>query len=56
MEAFKVGPGLPATVIVDPQGRVAARILGVTDAAQLRTLLDRILLEAAPSAASAGHR
>jgi thiol-disulfide isomerase/thioredoxin len=56
MEAFKVGPGLPATVIVDPQGRVAARILGVTDAAQLRTLLDRILLEAAPSGASAADR
>jgi thiol-disulfide isomerase/thioredoxin len=56
MEAFKVGPGLPATVIVDSQGRVAARITGVTDAAQLRALLDRILLEATPTAASAGGR
>jgi thiol-disulfide isomerase/thioredoxin len=56
MEAFKVGPGLPATVIVDPQGRVAARITGATDAVQLRALLDRILLEATPTAASAGGR
>jgi thiol-disulfide isomerase/thioredoxin len=56
MEAFKVGPGLPATVIVDSQGRVAARITGVTDAVQLRALLDRILLEATPTAASAGGR
>jgi hypothetical protein len=36
---------------VDAQGRVAARIKGVTDAAQLRSLLDRIL-EAAPSLTS----
>lgn len=50
MESFGVGPGLPATVIVDAQGRIAVRIKGPTDAAQLRTLLDRILLEATPSA------
>ena len=56
MEAFKVGPGLPATVVVDAQGRVAARILGVTDAAQLRALLDRVLQEATPPAASTGVR
>src|SRR5512138_1611874 len=30
MKALGVGPGLPATVIVDAQGRVAARIAGVT--------------------------
>ncbi|HSL24458.1 MAG TPA: TlpA disulfide reductase family protein [Vicinamibacterales bacterium] len=52
LEAFGVGVGLPSTVIVDPQGRVAARILGATDATELRTLLDRILAEAAPSAAA----
>jgi len=56
MEAFKVGPGLPATVVVDAQGKVAARILGVTDAAQLRALLDRVLQEATPPAASTGVR
>jgi thiol-disulfide isomerase/thioredoxin len=56
MEAFRVGPGLPATVVVDPQGRVAARILGVTDAAQLRAVLDRILLESSQPAPSAGGR
>ena len=47
MKALGVGPGIPATVIVDAQGRVAARIAGVTDAAQLRELLDRILSEQA---------
>jgi thiol-disulfide isomerase/thioredoxin len=45
MKALGVGPGLPATVILDRQGRVAARIAGVTDGAQLRELLDRILSE-----------
>ena len=49
MKALGVGPGLPATVIMDAQGRVAARIAGVTDAAQLRELLDRILGEQAAS-------
>jgi thiol-disulfide isomerase/thioredoxin len=56
MEAFGVGPELPATVIVDPQGRVAARIQGVTDEARLRALLDKLLLEATPSSAAAGSR
>jgi len=45
MEAFGVGPELPATVVVDPQGRLAARIKGATDEAQLRSLLDRLLPE-----------
>jgi thiol-disulfide isomerase/thioredoxin len=49
MLALGVGPGLPATVILDRQGRVAARIAGVTDGAQLRELLDRILGEQAAS-------
>jgi len=54
MEAFGVGPELPATVIVDPQGRVAARIKGVTHEAHLRLLLDQVLAEpAAPPAATA---
>jgi peroxiredoxin len=54
MEAFGVGPELPATVIVDPQGRVAARIKGVTHEAHLRLLLDQVLAEpAAPPAAQA---
>jgi thiol-disulfide isomerase/thioredoxin len=47
MNALGVGPGLPATVIIDAQGRVAARIAGVTDAGQLRELLDRVLGEQA---------
>ncbi len=52
LEAFKVGPAIPATVIIDRQGRVAARITGPTDAARLRALLDRVLQEA-PSTARA---
>jgi len=47
LKALGVGPGLPSTVIVDAHGRVAARIAGVTDAAHLRELLDRILGEQA---------
>ena len=49
LKALGVGPGLPATVILDAQGRVAARITGVTDGRQLRELLDRILNEQATS-------
>ena len=49
LKALGVGPGIPATVIVDRQGRVAARIAGVTDAGRLRELLDRILTEQAAS-------
>jgi hypothetical protein len=55
LKALGVGPGLPATVIVDAQGRVAARIVGVTDAAQLRELLDRILSEQAASDPAGGR-
>ena len=47
MRALGVEPALPATVILDAQGRVAARIAGVTDAAQLRELLERVLSEQA---------
>jgi peroxiredoxin len=53
MEAFGVGPELPATVIVDTHGRLAARIKGVTHEAQLRGLLDRILAEPAAPASAA---
>ena len=55
MKALGVGPGLPATIIVDAQGRVAARISGVTDGAQLHELLDRILTEQASSDSGAGR-
>ena len=53
---FGVGPGIPGTVFVDMEGRIAARIAGVTDGTQLRELLDRILMEAPPSPAPAGGR
>jgi hypothetical protein len=55
MKALGVGPGLPATVIVDAQGRVAARIGGVTDGTQLRELLERILNEQAISEPTGGR-
>jgi thiol-disulfide isomerase/thioredoxin len=45
LKAFGVGPGLPGTVILDSLGRIAARIPGATDGANLRQLLDRILSE-----------
>jgi len=56
MEALGVGPELPATVVVDAEGRVAARIQGVTDESGLRSILDRLLSEkpAAANTASAG--
>lgn len=46
LAAFGVGPGIPGTVIVDKEGRIAARIAGATEGTQLRELLDRILTEA----------
>ena len=52
LKALGVGPGIPSTVIVDAQGRIAARITGPTDGAQLRELLDQLLSEKASSAAS----
>jgi len=42
---------VPTTVVVDRQGRVAARILGLADASTLRALVDDVLAE--PSATSA---
>jgi thiol-disulfide isomerase/thioredoxin len=50
MEAFNVGPELPATVFVDTQGRVAARIQGAVDESQLRSLIERLLAETAREA------
>jgi thiol-disulfide isomerase/thioredoxin len=47
MKRFGVGPGVPATVILDSQHRIAARIPGPTDQAQLRELIERVLSEEA---------
>jgi thiol-disulfide isomerase/thioredoxin len=55
MQELGVGPGLPATVIIDREGRVAARIGGVTDGKQLRELLDRVLSEQAASGPTASR-
>ena len=54
LKALGVGPGIPSTVIVDGQGRIAARITGTTDDAQLRELLDRLLSERAPATRHSG--
>ena len=53
MKAFGVGPGVPATIILDSQHRIAARIPGPTDGAQLKELIDRVLSEEAPATTSA---
>ena len=45
MKLFGVGPGVPATIILDSQHRIAARIPGPTDEAQLAQLIDRVLSE-----------
>ena len=56
LKAFGVGPGLPGTVILDSQGRVAARIPGPTDEPQLRRLVDRVLSEEPAAAAAPAPR
>jgi thiol-disulfide isomerase/thioredoxin len=45
MKRFGVGPAVPATIILDSQHRIAARIPGPTDEAQLKQLIDRVLSE-----------
>jgi thiol-disulfide isomerase/thioredoxin len=55
MEAFGVGPELPATAIIDAQGRLAVSLKGVTDEAQLRSLLDRLLPGTAASSAGSSQ-
>lgn len=53
---FKVGPGLPATAIVDQSGRLAVRIKGETNAATLRLLIDSLIAEAKTTTPAAGGR
>jgi thiol-disulfide isomerase/thioredoxin len=55
MKAFGVGAGLPGTVLIDAEGRIAAQIAGVTDGAHIARLLDRLLSEP-PAAARTGGR
>ena len=45
---------VPTTVVLDREGRVAARILGLADASTLRALVDDVLAEPEPAAAGAG--
>ncbi|NIM01195.1 MAG: redoxin domain-containing protein [Acidobacteria bacterium] len=43
MEALDVGVALPATVVIDREGRVVERIAGVFDADELAGVLDRLV-------------
>jgi thiol-disulfide isomerase/thioredoxin len=56
LATFQVGTGLPGTVILDTEGRIAVRIIGATDGPTLSGMLDRVLKEAAPSPAPAVRR
>jgi peroxiredoxin len=42
---------VPTTVVLDREGRVAARVLGLADASTLRGLVDDVLAEPAPAGA-----
>jgi len=44
---------VPTTVVLDREGRVAARILGLADPSTLRALIDDVAAEPAPSGATA---
>jgi thiol-disulfide isomerase/thioredoxin len=48
MRYYGVGPGIPATVILDRAGTVRRRVQGPIDPASLRPLLDDLLKEPAP--------
>ena len=50
---YGVGPGLPASILIDRQGRVRRSIRGVIDAAAVKPLLLEMLAEPAPAAATA---
>ena len=56
MERFGVGTVLPATVIIDKQGKIVWREVGVIKPAELRKELDRILLPKVNEAAQAAKR
>ncbi|WP_082659571.1 TlpA disulfide reductase family protein [Cellulomonas sp. B6] len=43
---------VPTTVLLDREGRVAARVLGLADASLLRSLVEELLAEGAPGAAA----
>lgn len=46
----KVPPAdLPSTVVIDPQGRIAARIIGATNAADLGQIVHDVLAESSDS-------
>ena len=43
---------VPTTIVLDREGRVAARVLGLADVSTLRALIDQVVAEAAPSGAA----
>jgi len=52
MKHYGVGPGLPATVVIDRAGRVRRAIRGRADEATLRPLLEQLLAEPKPVSAA----
>ena len=48
MERFGVGKVLPATVIINREGRIVWREIGIIKPAALRKELDRLILESMP--------
>jgi hypothetical protein len=42
---------VPTTVVLDREGRVAARVLGLADGSTLRAMVDDVLAEPAPAGA-----
>ena len=56
MEHYGVGPGLPATLVVDRDGRIVRRFRGLVTEAQLRPVVEELLAMgvAAPVSPSSG--
>ena len=48
MRWYGVGPGIPATVLIDREGKIRQRFQGAVTADQLRPILETLLAEAPP--------
>ena len=47
---------IPSTVFLDPEGRVAARLLGLTDTREIVALADAVLGDCAPNCLEAARK
>jgi hypothetical protein len=56
MERFGVGTVLPATVIVDREGKIAWRQVGIIKAASLRKELDALIGKSMPVASKSAKK